>query len=213
MRSENTTAGQSPTFLERARRTQLIQCTLEALAEAGFAGTSIAEVARRAEVSKGVVLYHFGSKRELLESAVEEVYTAAAPDLLEAMESARGHREKLNSYLHGCVLFAWTNQRRLAGLAEIFRNLRGPDGQLRYSHADSDELISFVERLVLDGQRAGEFGDADARTVAVVIRSTIDASTGMFAAEPDMDPQAFSSNLQDLVGRMLATGKARERHV
>nr|WP_245354864.1 TetR/AcrR family transcriptional regulator [Brachybacterium sacelli] len=170
----------------------------------GFTGTSVAEVARRAEVSKSVVLYHFGSKQELLEAAVEEVYAKAAPDLLAAMESAQGHREKLDAYLHGCVMFAWTNQQRLAGVGEIFRNLRDSDGRLRYSHADSDALISVVEQMLLNGQHAGEFGHVHARTVAVMIRSTIDALPGVFAAEPGTDALAFSTRLCEAVGRMVA---------
>ncbi|GAA1557628.1 TetR/AcrR family transcriptional regulator [Brevibacterium picturae] len=190
--------------MERARRSQFIECALEALAELGFTGTTIAEVARRAEVSKSVVLYHFGSKQELLEAVVEEVYAGAAPDLLAAMEAAQGHRGKLDAYLHGCVMFAWANQRRLAGVGEIFRNLRKADGQLRYSHADSEALISWVEQMILDGQQAGEFGPVDARTAAVMIRATIDALPGVFAAEPGADALAFSARLRDLVGRMVA---------
>lgn len=208
MRSKHGSEGQSPTFLERARRSQFIECALESLAERGFAGTSIAEVARRAEVSKSVVLYHFGSKQELLEAAVEEVYTKAAPDLIAAMESAQGHREKLDAYVHGCVMFAWTNQLRLAGVGEIFRNLRGADGRLRYSHADSDALISFVEQMIGDGQRAGAFGEVDARTAAVMIRATIDALPGVFVAEPGLDALAFSTRLRDLIGRMVTRDAA-----
>ena len=204
MRSNERSEGQELTFLESARRSQFVECALESLAELGFAGTSIAEVARRAEVSKSVVLYHFGSKQELLEAAVVEVYTKAAPALIAAMESADGHRAKLDAYLHGCVMFAWTNQQRLAGVGEIFRNLRGADGRLRYSHADSDALISAVEQMILEGQRAGEFSEVDARVAAVMIRSTIDSLPGVFAAEPGLDAMAFSTRLQHLVGRMIA---------
>lgn len=205
VRSKREPQSQALTFLERARRSQFIECALAALAELGFAGASIAEVARRADVSKSVVLYHFGSKQELLEAVVVEVYAKAAPDLVAAMESSPGHREKLDAYLDGCVTFAWTNQQRLAGVGEIFRNLRDADGHLRYTHADSDALIAVVEQMILEGQQAGEFADIDARTAAVMIRATIDSLPGVFAADPATDALELSSSLRDLVGRMVAS--------
>ena len=68
--------GQSPpkTFTQRKRRDQLVDCAIDALAELGFQGTSVAEVARRAGVRKGVVTYHFAAKDDLMFAAVAEVF-------------------------------------------------------------------------------------------------------------------------------------------
>jgi len=48
------------------RRTQLIEATIATLAERGFSRTTLTEVARRAGLSHGLVLFHFQSKENLL---------------------------------------------------------------------------------------------------------------------------------------------------
>ncbi len=159
-------------------------------------------------LSEDVVLCHYGSKQELLQATLEDVYANAAPELLAATESADDHRGKLDAYLHASVLFAWSNQQRLASVDEISHHLRDAGGRLRYNHADSDGLFSVVEQMIIDGQQAGEFADVDARTAAVMIRSTIAALPSLFAAEPGLEAAVFSSRLRNLVGRMVIGGAA-----
>jgi len=49
-----------------ARRVQVIEATIETLAERGYARTTVTDVARRAGISHGLVLFHFDSKEGLL---------------------------------------------------------------------------------------------------------------------------------------------------
>jgi betaine-aldehyde dehydrogenase len=55
--------------LEEARRAQLIEVTIDSLAEVGYVGTTLAQIARRAAVSPGLVAHYFGDKDGLLEAA------------------------------------------------------------------------------------------------------------------------------------------------
>ncbi len=55
--------------LEEARRAQLIEVTIDSLAEVGYVGTTLAQIARRAAVSAGLVAHYFGDKDGLLEAA------------------------------------------------------------------------------------------------------------------------------------------------
>ena len=54
---------------EEARRIQLVEVTIDSLAEVGYVGTTLAEIARRAGVSPGLVAHYFGDKDGLLEAA------------------------------------------------------------------------------------------------------------------------------------------------
>jgi TetR/AcrR family fatty acid metabolism transcriptional regulator len=71
LRSKKASSG-SPTFTETARRAQILRCAIEAIAESGYGRASLAEIARRAGVSKGVVSYYFASKDELLAQVVAD---------------------------------------------------------------------------------------------------------------------------------------------
>jgi betaine-aldehyde dehydrogenase len=55
--------------LEESRRRQLIDVTIDSLAELGFVGTTLAQIAGRAGVSPGLVSHYFGDKDGLLEAA------------------------------------------------------------------------------------------------------------------------------------------------
>ncbi|MDP9014843.1 MAG: betaine-aldehyde dehydrogenase [Pseudomonadota bacterium] len=55
--------------LEESRRRQLIEVTIDSLAELGYIGTTLAQIAGRAGVSPGLVAHYFGDKDGLLEAA------------------------------------------------------------------------------------------------------------------------------------------------
>ena len=66
--NESVGGGRASTFTQLKRRDQLVDCAIEAIAELGFPRASVAEVARRAGVSKGVVTYHFPAKDDLIQA-------------------------------------------------------------------------------------------------------------------------------------------------
>ncbi len=55
--------------VEDTRRRQLIEVTIDSLAELGYVGTTLAQIAARAGVSPGLVAHYFGDKDGLLDAA------------------------------------------------------------------------------------------------------------------------------------------------
>jgi len=60
-------ASEAPTI--DARRHQLVEVTIDSLAELGYVGTTLGQIAARAEVSPGLVAHYFGDKDGLLDAA------------------------------------------------------------------------------------------------------------------------------------------------
>jgi TetR/AcrR family transcriptional repressor of bet genes len=52
--------------IKDVRRVQLIEATVDSIAKYGFARTTLADVARQAKLSQGIVSFYFDSKEELL---------------------------------------------------------------------------------------------------------------------------------------------------
>jgi TetR/AcrR family transcriptional regulator, transcriptional repressor of bet genes len=72
--TETQPAGAAPlprTQSRDARRSQLIEATIESLAERGFSRTTVTDVAARAGISHGLVLFHFQSKENLLAETLD----------------------------------------------------------------------------------------------------------------------------------------------
>lgn len=59
------------TLRRNVRRTQVIEATIESLAERGFSRTTVTQVAERAGISHGLVLFHFQSKENLLAETLD----------------------------------------------------------------------------------------------------------------------------------------------
>src|SRR5260370_24813992 len=59
----------SPLPMEDARRRQLVEVTIDSLAELGYVGTTLAQIATRAGVSPGLVAHYFGDKDGLFDAA------------------------------------------------------------------------------------------------------------------------------------------------
>ena len=55
-------------------RTKLLDATIEALVEQGYARTSTTDICRRAGVSRGAQLHHYPTKASLMASAVEHLF-------------------------------------------------------------------------------------------------------------------------------------------
>src|ERR1700723_1627677 len=64
-----TSAEDSPASIEDTRRRQLVEVTIDSLAELGYVGTTLAQIALRAGVSTGLVAHYFGDKDGLLDAA------------------------------------------------------------------------------------------------------------------------------------------------
>jgi betaine-aldehyde dehydrogenase len=63
---QSTTAAAPRDELEESRRRQLIEVTIDSLAEVGYVGSTLAQIASRADVSPGLVAHYFRDKDGLL---------------------------------------------------------------------------------------------------------------------------------------------------
>ena len=84
---------------EDARRVQLIEVTIDSLAEVGYVGTTLAEIARRAGVSPGLVAHYFGEKDGLLEAAFRKLARAVAVNARKRLALARTPRARVQAII------------------------------------------------------------------------------------------------------------------
>ncbi|WEL93058.1 helix-turn-helix domain containing protein, partial [Tsukamurella tyrosinosolvens] len=73
MRPENEPSGQR-SFIEEARRRQIIAAAAEVLADEGYGRATLARIARQAGISKGVISYHFDGKDDLMRQVVIHLF-------------------------------------------------------------------------------------------------------------------------------------------
>ncbi len=78
---------------------QLIEATIDSLAEVGFVGTTLTEIAGRARVSPGLVAHYFGDKDGLLEGAFRTLARVVAVRMRERLALARTPRARVQAVI------------------------------------------------------------------------------------------------------------------
>ena len=68
-------------------RSKLIEATIECLIEQGYVGTTTLAVCKRAGVSHGSLLHHFGKREVLLGAALESVYARLRDRVVSGLEA------------------------------------------------------------------------------------------------------------------------------
>jgi TetR/AcrR family fatty acid metabolism transcriptional regulator len=209
MRTKDKLNGQKrPTFTEAARRAQLIECAIETIATLGYAQTSLAQIAKRAGISKGVIVYYFSNKEALIEQVVTEIYTAAVQAVTPQIDAQPTAQLRLQAYIRSAVDYIGTHRMRMVALLEIVLNFRTADGKLRYGGTSEEWILTALEARLRQGQEDGEFGAFDTWVMAVTIRRAIDAVAPLLATHPNLDTDAYARELAALFDR--ATRKENE---
>lgn len=185
------------------RRTQIIRCAIEALAELGFVGASLAEIARRAGVSKGVVSYYFAGKDDLLGQILFDVYGRAGAAIAERIGRESHPAAVIRGYLEVNLSFLAENPADIRAVVEIAANARSPDGSPRFGVPREDPVLAHLQALVQAGKDSGHFGDVDSRSMAVLIRGAIDTASGRMVTDPAFDLEVYTRQLVDVIDLAL----------
>lgn len=169
-----------PTFIQNARREQLIQCAVDVIAEAGAEKASFVRIAERAGISRGVISYHFGTREELLDGVVQLVYALGEQEVGPLVRAAGSSREALLEFIGGSVMFYAAYPQHMKALSAIFAT--APARGERSEHGA--EMLE-VHGLLESGQRTGEFRSFDTRIMAMTIRTALDAAVWQVGAGDD----------------------------
>ncbi|MEU4512837.1 TetR/AcrR family transcriptional regulator [Nonomuraea wenchangensis] len=206
MRSEIEPTGQKArSFIEDARRAQIVAAAIEVIADVGFAQASLARIARQAGISKGLISYHFAGKEELMTEVVVVTYTAIADHVLAAMQGIESPRELLRTHVLSVAAYMREQRKGLKALGQIFGNLRDADGGARFGIRTNDEIYRSLENIYRAGQAAGEFRDFDVRVMAVTHSAAVDAMFAYWVEHPEHDLDEHARQLADLLERACVT--------
>jgi TetR/AcrR family fatty acid metabolism transcriptional regulator len=186
-----------PSFIEEARRAQLIACAIETIATLGYAQASLAHIAERAGISKSAIAYYFSSKEELIAQVGKEILTDAAHVIGPQIAAQPTPRLRLHAYLQAHVMYIHSHLQYMMAIMEIASNARA----LSYAATAQRPVLKALEAMLRNGQEAGEFREFDPHVMAVTIRAAIDRLSPLFMAEPDLDPEAYAGELVDLFDR------------
>ncbi|MEQ3548988.1 TetR/AcrR family transcriptional regulator [Pseudonocardia nematodicida] len=205
MRTKNSTSGQKlPSVIEQARRTQIVDCAVEVVAELGWAQASLARIAERAGISKGVISYHFTGKEELFDLLVSQIYGRITEFVVPHLDAQTTVVGRLRARFCSIAEYLRAHRAEMVALTEVLTNLRDADGTPRYGDSFNEPYYQRLEETFRAGQESGELRDFDARVMAVTVQAAIDAMVAYADTHPDHDITAHAEQLAELFERAIA---------
>jgi AcrR family transcriptional regulator len=199
MRSETVPAGQEDrSFIENARRAQLVECAIDAIAELGYTNASMAEIAKQAGVSKGVISYHFAGKRELIEQVVNSVMEKAGAVMLPRIYAEHNAAGMLRAYIESNLEFIASHRNHVLALMNIAVGTRDDRKSAVDLTLAFEPAVIALENMLRSGQERGEFREFSTRVMAVTIRNAIDTLAPLLSADPKLDLKLYAKELATL---------------
>lgn len=195
------------TFIEEARRTQIIEATIDVLAEHGYINTSFARIATQADISASLISYHFKDKDELTKEVYKSLETARSQYVKDRLASATTYTEKLHIALESDIANMSTNPKRYRALLELVFGKRNERGSLVYTEGTENTLFLTHLYILEAGQKNGEFGKFDAYNLAMIIEGARDAFLAQLPLKPRLHTETFITDLIALVFNTVLANK------
>jgi AcrR family transcriptional regulator len=195
-------------FIEEARRTQIVAAAIETLAEIGYVGASLAQIAARAGISTSLIPYHFKDKEALMTQTLNDVAEAWSRYVEERLEAGTTSGQRLRIYLESSLAYIGTRPKHFMAMMEIVFHVRNANGTLLYLADAEDPRIQRLENLLTEGQAQGEFRPFDVHHIAIAIIGTIDQFMGQMGS-PRTDLEVYTAEvvrLFDLATRLAEDG-------
>lgn len=189
-----------PTFIEQARRAQLVDATIDLVARHGYAGTSLARIAEAARISKATVLYHFPSKDAVVRAAYESVIEGLTAQVGAAVAPHTG-AAAFEAYIRSLVGHLHERPERARLIAEAI----GGDAEVTDTPGARARWQAVAD-LVEAAKQAGDYrADVDPRVTAIAVNGAIDAIVAERMADPTFDTPAAAEQLIGMLRRALTT--------
>jgi betaine-aldehyde dehydrogenase len=204
-----------PEELEEGRRRQLIEVTIDSLSEVGYVGSTLAEIASRADVSPGLVAHYFGDKDGLLAAAFRTLARRPMQTLRLRLVAARTPRARIQAVIDTYLapaefdrrtgtawLAFWGEVLHVASLGRIQRiyqrrmlsNLRHALSSL-VPPIEARSLAAMIAAMI-DGAwlRAALSGwrEADSESARALLTAFVDSRLGQHASQPETQGDATS---------------------
>lgn len=204
--------GRRRSFIEEARRRQIVDTAIRTIAERGISQTTLAEIAKECGISKGVISYHFDGKDELITEVLTSLVRAPAEFVKERVERADTFAGKLRAYVEATLLYIERNRADFVALVDLWGSTGVSEGRRHFNQEAYEPSRHYIAHILEAGAAAGEFRPVAARTMASVIQAAIDGVMLQWVFEPDgIDLAACREELLAMITGHIAVDPKADR--
>jgi TetR/AcrR family transcriptional regulator, fatty acid metabolism regulator protein len=175
MQSESRPAGRKKsTFIEEARRRQIVQSAISTIASIGLAQSSLGRIAEEVGISKSVISYHFAGKDELIREVIRALVTEADQFIKSSVDRCTSGPDKLRAYIEASFAFMAGHRSYYAVMVDIWGSFGTVEAKRAFNATAYDSYRSYLVKILEEGQREGAFRDFTQVTLAATVQAAID---------------------------------------
>ncbi len=201
MKSNFQSVDQSRSFIETARRAQIIECAILTIAELGYAQASLAKIAKRAGISAGVISYYFAGKDDLIAEVTAHVYEAGGTFIRARLAPNQSARVTLRAFIEANVAYFGVHPANAIAVMNIVRAGGAGQGGTAYDAAVGEPRRAGISAILERGQAAGEFRAFSVPVMVATLVEALDVIPPQLAANPDLDTAEYGRELAELFDR------------
>ncbi|HUN27962.1 MAG TPA: betaine-aldehyde dehydrogenase [Steroidobacteraceae bacterium] len=165
-------AGRRPTAQrareEEGRRRQLIEVTIDSLAEVGYVGSTLAQIAGRAGLSAGLVAHYFGDKEGLLEATFRALARRVATRMQSRAKLARSARGRIQAIVDAHLAPEEFEKRTASAWLSLWGQVPHTPGLKRIQSAYQRRMLTNLRHALRALLRAEEAGPLAAMIAAMI---------------------------------------------
>jgi TetR/AcrR family fatty acid metabolism transcriptional regulator len=192
------------TFIEQARRLQILDAALELFATKGYNETSLSDIAGTLSISKGVISYHFEGKAELGAEAVRHMLRHYGEFVRQRLEGKTSLRDKLLELPAACIDFVRENPSSYVVYLDTVGSFgTTADRQKFMAWADAG-MRALICAMLTEAQDRKEIPRFAVQPVADVLQAAVDGLTQQASVAPkEVDLESSKRLLQKILAAIF----------
>lgn len=211
MRSDlQPTSQKKPSFIEEARRRQIVDTAIQTIATQGFSQASLAEIARKAGISKGVISYHFAGKEELVEEILTSLLRQPAEFIKERVGQHETALDQLRGYIEANFEFMESHRDNYVALVDLWGRRGDSEDENQFNADVYEPSRHYLAHILEAGRERGELRHVPVRATASLIQAAIDGVMLQWVFdEASIDLDVSRAELLEMITRHVSQGEIR----
>ena len=171
------------------RKYQILDAALEVIVSKGYEGSSMTDIVKKSNMSKGAIYWYFNSKKEVYLELVNHWVHYYSPTLNHIVEDNHPASVQLKELFNYFITQYETDQTVFKAVT-VFWSLAGRDNDFKEKFDKVySEFFILIEKIIIKGVESKEFKNIDTKIAALSIMVNIE-STIWFALFDDFGVSA-----------------------
>ena len=169
------------------KKDSVLKAAIRLFAEKNYEATTMAEIAREANVSFGSVSIYFGNKEELFMACIVQSLEEFTKSLLDFDTSPKSYREEIQTFIQKHFELFSNQKVYLRLLVQVTGQYERFSEAFKVVNEHNEKINNKVSQLIVNGQQANQLAKGDAEKIAIAYVSLLFGLRLSYADDPSLE--------------------------